>query len=72
MRLLEAANNTAVIRDVRPEQRGVTSGMLNLSRNLGLITGASVVGTVFTIASGPRFSIRVGSRVVALKAAGEG
>jgi len=31
----------------RPDQRGVVSGMLNLSRNLGLITGASVMGAVF-------------------------
>ena len=50
--LFQAANNTAVMRDVRPDQRGVISGMLNLSRNLGLITGASVMGTVFTLASG--------------------
>lgn len=33
------------------EQRGVTSGMLNLSRNLGLITGASAMGTVFALGS---------------------
>jgi len=31
--------------------RGVMSGMLNLSRNLGLITGASVMGAVFTLAA---------------------
>ncbi len=37
--------------DVRPDQRGVISGMLSLSRNLGLITGASVMGAVFAIAS---------------------
>src|SRR5258706_7630579 len=37
--------------DIRPEQRGVISGMLNLSRNLGLITGASVMGAVFALAS---------------------
>ena len=37
---------------VRPDQRGVTSGMLNLSRNLGLITGASVMGAVFSLAAG--------------------
>jgi len=30
---------------------GVTSGMLNLSRNLGLITGASVIGAVFSLAA---------------------
>ena len=27
------------------------SGMLNLSRNLGLVTGASVMGAVFALAS---------------------
>ena len=37
--------------DVRQDQRGVISGMLSLSRNLWLITGASVMGAVFAIAS---------------------
>ena len=50
--LFQTANNTAVMKDVRPDQRGVMSGMLNLSRNLGLITGASAMGAVFTLASG--------------------
>eukprot|EP01041_Mallomonas_annulata_P020825 gene20825-40730_t len=45
--LFQAANNTAALRDIRPDQRGVTSGMLNLSRNLGLVTGASLMGAVF-------------------------
>lgn len=45
--LFQAANNTAVMTNIRPEQRGAISGMLNLSRNLGLITGASVMGAVF-------------------------
>jgi hypothetical protein len=49
--LFQAANNTAVMADVAPEQRGVVSGMLNLSRNLGLITGASVMGAIFALAS---------------------
>ena len=49
--LFQAANNTAVMADVGPDQRGVISGMLNLSRNLGLITGASVMGAVFALAS---------------------
>jgi hypothetical protein len=30
--LFQAANNTAVMKDVSPDQRGVISGMLNLSR----------------------------------------
>ncbi len=37
--------------DVRPDQRGIVSGLLNLSRNLGLITGASVMGALFTAAA---------------------
>jgi hypothetical protein len=36
--VFRTANNTAVMRDVGREQRGVTSGLLNLSRKLGLIT----------------------------------
>ncbi len=47
--LFQVANNTAVMGDVGPDQRGVVSGMLNLSRNLGLITGASVMGAVFAL-----------------------
>jgi predicted MFS family arabinose efflux permease len=50
--LFQAANNTAVMVDVQPGQRGVISGMLTLSRNLGLVTGASVMGAVFALASG--------------------
>jgi predicted MFS family arabinose efflux permease len=49
--LFQAANNTAVMTQSRPEQRGVISGLLNLSRNLGLITGASVMGAVFALGS---------------------
>jgi EmrB/QacA subfamily drug resistance transporter len=49
--LFQTANNTVVMTDIRPDQRGVISGMLNLARNLGLITGASVMGAVFALAS---------------------
>lgn len=49
--LFQTANNTTVMTDVRPDQRGVISGLLNLSRNLGLVTGASVMGAVFALAS---------------------
>jgi len=49
--LFQAANNTAVMAEVVPEQRGVTSGLLNLSRNLGLVSGASLMGAVFAVAS---------------------
>jgi len=49
--LFQAANNTVIMTDIRPDQRGVISGMLSLSRNLGLVTGASVMGAVFALAS---------------------
>jgi len=49
--VFQTANNTAVMTDIGPDQRGVISGMLNLSRNLGLISGASVMGAVFALAS---------------------
>ncbi|MFI6588010.1 MFS transporter [Embleya sp. NPDC050493] len=49
--VFQTANNTAVMADVPPDRRGVVSGMLNLSRNLGLITGTSVMGAVFALAS---------------------
>jgi EmrB/QacA subfamily drug resistance transporter len=50
--LFQAANNTTIMSDVRSGQRGVIAGMLGLSRNLGLITGASAMGAVFALASG--------------------
>ncbi len=49
--LFQVSNNTAVMANIRADQRGVISGMLNLSRNLGLITGASVMGAVFAFGS---------------------
>ncbi len=49
--LFQTANNTAVMTDIPQDQRGVISGVLNLSRNLGLVTGASVMGAVFALAS---------------------
>lgn len=50
--LFQTSNNTAVMTLTAPEHRGATSGILNLSRNLGLITGASVMGAVFSHAAG--------------------
>jgi len=48
----QAANNTAVVTGTDPGQRGIVSGLLNLSRNLGLVTGASLMGAVFMHAAG--------------------
>jgi MFS family permease len=50
--LFQAANNTAALADVAPERRGTVSGWLNLSRNLGLIAGASAMGALFAFGTG--------------------
>ncbi|MEU4730583.1 MFS transporter [Streptomyces sp. NPDC023588] len=63
--LFQTANTTAAMADVRPDRRGVVSGMLNLSRNLGLITGASVMGAVFAFASGTSDITTAGAAAVA-------
>ena len=47
----QTANNTAVMKDVALDQRGLVSALLNLSRNLGLITGAALMGAVFALGS---------------------
>nr|HMM68229.1 MFS transporter [Dokdonella sp.] len=47
----QTANNTGVMKDVALDQRGLVSALLNLSRNLGLITGASLMGAVFALGS---------------------
>lgn len=49
--LFQTSNNAAVMSGVGAGERGVISGLLNLSRNLGLITGASLMGTIFAAAS---------------------
>jgi MFS family permease len=63
--LFQAANNTAVMADVAAAQRGVVAGLLALSRNLGLITGASAVGAVFA-AGGLRVSFGLAAGLVGL------
>lgn len=50
--LFQTPNNTAVMADARPEQRGLVSGLLALARNLGLITGASLMGALFASVAG--------------------
>ncbi len=50
--LFQAGNNTAVMADVPKDRRGSVSGLLNLSRNIGLILGASVMGGIFALGVG--------------------
>ncbi|MFO2464405.1 MFS transporter [Pseudomonas sp. 15FMM2] len=48
----QTANNTLVMSDLAPDRRGVIAGLLNLSRNLGLIVGAWALGAVFAWETG--------------------
>jgi MFS family permease len=50
--LFQAANNTAALADVPEDRRGIASGLLALSRNIGLIAGASGMGAVFILGTG--------------------
>lgn len=50
--LFQAANNTAAMAGVPREQRGAAAGYLGLSRNLGLIVGASAMSSVFAFGVG--------------------
>jgi len=50
--LFQASNNAAVMGDASPDQRGVISGLLSLSRNLGLVSGASLMGALFAFGAG--------------------
>lgn len=50
--LFQTANNTGALADVPKNRQGTVSGLLNLSRNIGLITGASLMGALFAFGAG--------------------
>jgi MFS family permease len=50
--VFQAANTTLVMNSAAPDRRGVTSGLLGLARNLGLITGTSAMPTLYAIGAG--------------------
>lgn len=47
--LFQAANTTAIMQATPDDRRGVTSALLGLARNLGLIAGASAMGAVYAL-----------------------
>ena len=72
--LFQTANNSAVMAAADPASRGAVSGLLQLSRNLGLLAGASAMGALFASASGGAVSaapeiVLNGTRVTFLAAA---
>ena len=50
--LFQAANNTMTLADVPKARQGMVSGLLSLSRNMGLIIGVSVMGAIFSFGVG--------------------
>lgn len=73
--LFLAANSTAVMTAARRGERGVTSGMLSLSRGFGFITGTAVLGSVFAsgashIVTGDPSAVASGMRLMMLVGAG--
>ncbi|MDM7851993.1 MFS transporter [Pseudochrobactrum kiredjianiae] len=50
--LFLAGNNTAIMNAAPEDQRGIISSLMGLSRNLGFMTGASVMATIFISALG--------------------
>lgn len=63
--LFQAANNTAVMAEVAAENRGVMSGLLSLSRNLGLMLGTTALGALFAASCGTGDIARATSEDVA-------
>lgn len=49
--LFQSATTTSIMRGAAGNRRGAVSGLLALARNVGLITGASVMGSVFAASS---------------------
>lgn len=52
--MFQAANNTAVMMGASATERGAISGLLGLSRNLGLLSGTALMGAIFACSSGFR------------------
>ncbi len=62
--LFQAANNTAIMTGASMAERGAVSGVLSLSRNLGLVTGASAMGAVFAFGAATANVITAGPEAI--------
>ena len=45
--LFQTANNTALILMLEPQRKGLMTGLINLSRNIGLINGTVLMSSIF-------------------------
>jgi MFS family permease len=61
--LFQTANNSAVMAGVAASRRGLVSGVLNLSRNLGFISGASLMAALYAASDMPT-TFRVGAALL--------
>jgi EmrB/QacA subfamily drug resistance transporter len=52
LNFFKTPNNTVIMEVAQPDQRGLLSGFLSLSRILGQITGTTVMGVIFAVLSG--------------------
>ncbi len=68
--LFLTALNTSVMENASEQDRGVTSGVLNFSRNFGFILGAGTVSSVFWSLAGLETSIQDGAQMISLAMAG--
>jgi MFS family permease len=64
--LFQAANNTAALAEIPGNRRGMVSGLLGLSRNIGLIAGASAMGAVFAFGAGTEEFARATASAIAM------
>lgn len=62
--LFQTSNQSAVMTRAAADQRGVRSGLLHLSRNLGLIGGAWLLGEVFARGAGTPHLEQAGAQAV--------
>lgn len=50
----QTPNNASIISMSKPEKRGLSSGLLNLSRSIGQITGSALLGAIFYLFTGTK------------------
>ena len=61
LNFFKTPNNTVIMEAAKPDQRGLLSGFLSLSRILGQITGTTVMGVIFAVLSGVAGTSKIGS-----------
>ena len=61
LNFFKTPNNTVIMEVAKPDQRGLLSSFLSLSRILGQITGTAVMGVIFAVLSGVSNTSQSGS-----------